>query len=246
MPKKRAADNVELNVKYPQEEEFGLGNMCHYCYYYFWLFPHQVKEYYNKFIKFKVDKKIKEEWKEQYLRLVKKAIYDLKRPRFISKNPPNTGRIPIILEMFPNAKFIYIKRDPITTFLSTKRFFKSTIPALQFQNINENELESFIVNIYHRLLKDYKFDKKQIPNGNLIEISYEEFLKQPLKNLKQIYHSLGLDGFFKAQSLFKQYINSQKNFKKKDYILSQEEFARIKKLLNLPDDYKPLNGIKVE
>lgn len=233
MPSKRAGDNVELNVNYPQEEEFGLGNMCPYCYYYFWLFPRETEKLYDKYLTFSTSsKEVKESWQASYLRLAKKAVYDLKKERFISKNPPNTGRIKLLLEMFPDAKFVYIYRNPITTYLSTKKFFLATMGALKFQEVSTPEVEKTIFTIYKKLFDDYQRDKALIPKGNLIEIQYEPFQKNPLPTIKKIYDRLKIPHYDTAESHFSSYIAGQQHFKKGKYQISQQELDRITKKLN--------------
>ena len=39
--------------------------------------------------------------------------------RLVLKSPPHTARIPVLLELFPKAKFVHIRRDPYTLFAST-------------------------------------------------------------------------------------------------------------------------------
>ena len=77
--------------------------------------------------------------------------------------------------MFPNAKFIYLMRNPYTVFESTRSFFTNTIIPLQLQKISPEELEKNILEVYTRLYRKYEEDKKLIPAGNLIEIKFEDF-----------------------------------------------------------------------
>ncbi|HBA28952.1 MAG TPA: sulfotransferase, partial [Parabacteroides goldsteinii] len=49
-------------------------------------------------------------FKETFLKLVKISLWNTHGSQFLSKNPPHTGRVKTLLEMFPNAKFIYLKR----------------------------------------------------------------------------------------------------------------------------------------
>ena len=52
MPDKRPADNMELKVDLPQEEEFALSNMMPYTYYNFWFFPKHWAEYRDRYLLF--------------------------------------------------------------------------------------------------------------------------------------------------------------------------------------------------
>lgn len=228
MPEKRASDNVELSADYPQEEEFALGNTNPYGYYNFWFFPKQVKTHYERFIEFKnADERMLARWKSDYVRLVKKALLNTKGERFISKNPPHTGRIKQILEIFPQAKFVHIYRNPVVIFISTKKLIESTIPSLKFQDITGEEIEESILWVYERIMQAYLRDRALIPADNLIELRFEDFEHNTLHELERIYGQLHIPGFEKAKPHFQQYINAQKSYKKNTYSLPRSTVDRI-------------------
>ena len=74
-------------------------------------------------------------FKDTFLRLVKVSLANTGGTQYLSKNPPHTGRVRTLLEMFPNAKFIYLKRNPYTVFESTRSFFTNTIKPQQLHDI---------------------------------------------------------------------------------------------------------------
>lgn len=228
MPEKRVHDNVALSPDYPQEEEFAIGGTNPYGYYRFWFFPERTKEYYRNSIHFEgLSDKDKNRWKTNYIRLVKKALLNTKGKRFLSKNPPHTGRVETLLEMFPNAKFIYIYRNPVTVFLSTEAFMRKQIKPLNFHDIDDRKFEDNIFYVYEELIRKFEQDKRLIPEGNLVEIKYEEFVKDPLEGVGQIYDSLNLNGFVDARGHFKGYIESQRAHKKNIYRLNREKLDEI-------------------
>lgn len=234
MPKKRPADNVELDADYPQEEEFALGDVNPYGYYNFWYFPKETKNYCDRYLHLDtLSAKEQERWKRDYEKFVKKTLLNqTPSQRFLSKNPPHTSRIPQLLELFPNAKFIYIHRNPVTVFLSTFNFFTKTIPPLQFQDVSDLEMEDNILYVYHKMLKKYEADKAMVPAGNLIEIKYEDFEHEPLQNLEQIYTQLQIPDFEANKERFVRYIESQKRFKVNKHQISDIKIEKIIKHLN--------------
>jgi len=124
IPGTRKGDNVSLGTSLPQEEEFALGDKTPVSFYYFWMFPRSLKKFYQRFIRFEqIDRAMVENWKNDYKLLISKALKNTNRKRFLSKNPPNTGRIIELLDMFPTARFIYIHRNPVEVYLSTRNFF---------------------------------------------------------------------------------------------------------------------------
>ncbi len=238
MPKKRPADNVELNPDFPQEEEFALGNVNPFGYYNFWYFPRETKSYCDNYLHLEnLSPKQQERWKKDYEVFVKKTLLN-QRPsnRFLSKNPPHTSRIPQLLELFPNAKFIYLYRNPVSVFLSTFNFFTKTIPPLQFQDISDLEMEDNILYVYSKMLKKYEEDKALVPAGNLIEIKYEDFEHEPYQHMEHIYKQLHLPNFEANKDRFKKYIDSQKRFKVNKHEITDTKIEKILKHLSFAMD----------
>ncbi len=246
MPKKRPGDNIELNADFPQEEEFALSNRTKVNYYYFFYFPQFMRELYHKYVAFDtVDNTVIEHWKSEYLRLVKKAMINTKGQRYISKNPPHTARIKQILEMFPNAKFIHICRNPITVLLSTRKFFTVISDQLRLQGITEDELVDNILYVYKELEGKYLAERSLIPEDNLLEIKYEEFVQTPIEHLRDIYSRLNLGDFGALEPTFQAYADKKKNYKKNvhkirrslvDKILKEWDFAIKEYGYGLPDN----------
>ena len=92
--------------------------------------------------------------------------------------------------MFPDAKFIYLMRNPYTVFESTRNFFTNTIQPLKLQDISEKEIVDNIIKVYTDLYFRYQEDKKLIPEGNLIEIKFEDFEQNSLEMTHFLYRDL--------------------------------------------------------
>jgi len=228
IPGTRKGDNVTLGMSLPQEEEFALGAKTPICFYYFWMFPKNIIVYYNNYIRFKkIRKEQLKSWQSDYKLLIKKAMKNTNREIFLSKNPPNTGRIKILLEMFPDAKFIHIHRNPIEVFLSTQNFYKKMLPHLQLQNVEQSEVDKNILKIYKELMNDYFEQKKLISSGNLIEVSFEQLEDNAMSILENIYEKLNLKGFERAQPKFYNYLDSMRAYKKNKYIIKKKMLDKL-------------------
>lgn len=229
MPNKRPTDNVLMATNFPQEDEFALSNINPYSYYNFMYFPKEYQDFYKKYVKFEIDEATKTIWKEDYIKLIKKALLNTNGERAVLKNPVNTGRIKMLLSLFPDAKFIHIYRNPVVVYLSTKKFFFHLIPSLTYQKIEEEEIIDLIFEVYVQMMNDYFETKSLIPTKNLVELKFEDFEKNPLENLEQIYCDLDLDGFQQVSGKFETYLDSKKSYKKNKYAISQKELNRVLK-----------------
>lgn len=218
MPDKRPTDNMELSVDLPQEEEFALSNMMPCSYYNFWFLPQNMLEYCDRFLTMKTATPEEHRmFRETFLKLIKISLWNTRGSQFLSKNPPHTGKVKEILEMFPNAKFIYLMRNPYTVFESTRSFFTNTIIPLQLQKISPEEMENNILEVYTRLYRKYEEDKKLIPAGNLIEIKFEDFEADAMATTEKIYRTLAIPGFEAAKADIAAYLDKKKGYKKNAY-----------------------------
>ena len=218
MPDKRPTDNMELKVDLPQEEEFALANMMPYTYYNFWFFPKHMLEYCDRYLLFdNISEHERKVFKETFLKLIKISLWNTNGTQFLSKNPPHTGRVKTLVEMFPNAKFIYLKRNPYTVFESTRSFFTNTIQPLRLQEISNEQIESNFIEVYRRLFYKYEEQKHLIPEGNLVEVKFEDFEQDAFAMTEDIYKKLNLPGFEESKAEIEKYLGKKKGYKKNQY-----------------------------
>lgn len=243
-PERRPVDNVKLNMNWPQEEEMGLGNIQPLSFYNYFYFPDHIEEYTKKYLFFEgVTEKETKEWEKAYRLLIKKAMIISKRKRFVSKNPPNNFRIPQILKMFPDAKFVYIYRNPYRSLSSFLPFMKQVMLGVGFQDVNDEVVDELLLNLFKQALDKYQNDKHLIPENNLIEIKYEEFKENPIGTAENIYNTFELDGFSEAATYFKKYIESQKHQKSGGHELPEH---LVKFVQNNLQDYMSSKGYSIE
>ena len=218
IPDKRPTDNMELAVDLPQEEEFALANMMPYTYYNFWFLPKYQQEYADKYLLFNdiSDEELKV-FEDIFTKLIKISLWNTGGTQFLSKNPPHTGRVKELVKMFPNAKFIYLMRNPYTVFESTRNFFTNTIQPLKLEDISPEALEQNVLSIYAKLYHKYEADKQFIPEGNLMEVKFEDFEADAMAMTEHIYKSLSIPGFEAAAPAISQYIGGKKGYKKNKY-----------------------------
>jgi len=228
IPATRKGDNVKLSPDYPQEEEFALGSNVPLSYYYFWMFPDKTQYFYERYVRFQgVPEKQLEQWKEEYLLQIKKAVANTGGKYFLSKNPPHTARIKTLLEMFPDAKFIHIHRNPVIVFLSTLHFFKTMLPNLQLQKIPHRKLENLIFSVYKQMMSTYLLEKELIPGKNLVEVAFSDLEYDPMSTIRNIYKRLNIDGFDKSEPSINEYIESKKGYKKNIHTITRKRLERI-------------------
>ncbi|MEA3457993.1 MAG: sulfotransferase, partial [Candidatus Thermoplasmatota archaeon] len=223
LPETRPEDNVALGVDLPQEEEYALGNLSPYSFYNGWCFPKKM-DLYNNYVDFQnISPKTIEDFKHIYIDYLKKVSYYHKYRRLILKNPSNTARVKLLLELFPDAKFIFIYRNPYHVYLSMKRNIEKEMTLYTVQKPPPWEIfEKAMVAMYKRMFKKYFEERALIPKRNLFEVKYEDFVSNPLGHMEKIYKELDLKHFDKNKEIFKKYIASQSHIKSSKYEISPQ------------------------
>lgn len=243
MPKKRPVDNVLLNADYPQEEEFALTNAYGKSFYNWWYFPKSIRKIAEKQLLGKnLTFEENELWKVNFKHYVSRTMAHSKTNRYISKNPPHTARIPQLLALYPNAKFIYIHRNPYEVIQSTFAFYKSILPGIQLQDINDKTLLDAIIWVYKNLIHKYEIDKNEIPKGNLLEVTYKNLIEDPKTVIQTIYEQLLKEDFTHIQSKTHDFIKEKKAHVLKKYLFEPDYLSLVNSELS---DIIKLKGYEV-
>lgn len=217
MPKTRPQDNVEINASAPTEEEHSLTNLTHRSGMQSFFFPKNIS-YFNEYNVFETTKDNINNWKLVYDKMLKNiCYYNGKEKQLLLKNPHNTGRIKVLKEMYPEAKFIFIHRNPYDVFNSTKHLYNTTIKSQFLQEFNEEEINERIIYCYEKTMLAYIEQKQEIDENHIIEISYDELSNNPMGCMKEIYTKLDIGAFNEVNDKFRTYLNKQTNYKKNTF-----------------------------
>ena len=229
LPKKRPMDNLDMGIEEPAEEVFALANMTRYSIVHMLSFPKRARFYARCAFYDDLNDKQKKRIKNAYAKIIKKLTYYTKK-RLVVKSPDNTCRINMLLELYPDAKFIHIYRNPYKVVNSTIGMYNSLFPIFSFEDLNtidKEESESVVLDVYEKLYKQYLVDKENIPKDNLIEIKYEDFIKNPKSYVEMVYKDLELDDYDDVEKDLHEYIDSQNGYKTNPFNKDNLNIKRI-------------------
>ncbi len=213
---KRPMDNIEVQFDSPAEDENAIAIMGLKSPILTWTFP-KNEAFYARYHTFKdAPKEDFEAWKNALIKFYKKLTWRYKRP-LILKSPVHTARVKILLDLFPDAKFIHIYRNPFRVFQSTRFLYHSLIPLASLQKPPVDQFDSAIIRNYKTIYDAYLEEKKLIPEGRLVEIPFETFVKDKMAGLKKIYDELSIPHFDEIQPKFEDYLNSISGYKKNEH-----------------------------
>ncbi|MCO5233175.1 MAG: sulfotransferase [Chitinophagales bacterium] len=218
MPEKRPQDNVPMSVDAPAEEEQPFTNLSTRSGMMSFFFPKNLS-YHEKYNLFQgISKREKRLWKRDYSYLLKLISYSSGGDKpLVLKNPHNTSRVKELLELFPNAKFIFIHRNPYEVFHSSRHLYHTMISSQFLQDFSDEDVDERVFYNFSSTMKKYIEEYNLIPKGNLIEVSFDELEEDPLETMQMIYSKLQIPDFKIALPFMEEYLNKVKNYKKNKF-----------------------------
>ncbi|MAI81095.1 MAG: hypothetical protein CL917_19295 [Deltaproteobacteria bacterium] len=218
MPKTRPMDNVAISLEGPQEEEMAMMNATHHAPLHVMSFPRGAPEIYDRYVAdLGKDLEATGGWKKAYVEVLKKATLLTGGKRLVLKTPPNTGRIDVLLDMFPDARFVNIVRNPYPVYQSMRNMYRKTLPGAVLQQIDWQQIDAWIVQAYQSQMQKYLAQRSLIPDRHLVEIKYEELEAHPLETLEDIYEKLNLGDFEVQRPRLVSYLESLGEYKKNHF-----------------------------
>ena len=195
LPNRRPMDNMAAGWSLPQEDEFALMALGAATTYTRVAFPRQCVTGLNSLSSTTFIGEARQRWEELLRWFLQAITYKAKAP-LILKSPPHTGRLAILAEMFPTAKFVHISRDPQAMIPSTIKLWKSldAVQALQSRE-DERDVEDYVFECFDRMYVGYEDGLKHVSPERIIETTYEALIADPSQTVAKIYDHLSLGNF---------------------------------------------------
>jgi omega-hydroxy-beta-dihydromenaquinone-9 sulfotransferase len=213
LPERRPQDNVRMAIGEPQEDEFALNCLTQKSWVLLWTFPRRAADY-ERFLTLRQASSAEiDEWQQALRWFVQKLTYKYRRP-LVLKSPAHTGRIKLLLELFPNARFVHIHRNPYDVFQSSNHSAIKAIPYWTLQRADHAGLEERTIRQYEEIYRAYFEERDLIPAGRLHEVCYESLEADPLAELRKLYDALQLGDFAVAESAVRRYLDSIAGYQK--------------------------------
>jgi hypothetical protein len=210
----RPMDGVAMDIFSPQEEEHALVSLSHRSPYWGMCFPRRVAEHDRYIFPDQPPAAERTQWMNSYRLLVAKLTFWRQR-RPLLKSPYNTGRVAILRELFPEAKFIHIVRHPHHVYRSNMHLASEghVVFQLQDQDPRDSYQTRFLDN-YRALEAAFCRDSQQLPAGDVAEIRFEQLEQNPLDVIRSAYAQLGIEYSASFQQRLEDYLSSLGDFQK--------------------------------
>jgi omega-hydroxy-beta-dihydromenaquinone-9 sulfotransferase len=199
----RPMDKMKVKFDSPQEDEFALATLGALSPYMFMVFPASTDRYLKYTTMENVEENERSRWKKLFVDFLKKVSLKNPTKRVLLKSPVHTGRIKILLEIFPNAKFIHVHRNPYEVFLSTRHLFKTLFSHFNLQPVDYDHIDDTIFLHYEQIYSAFLKDQPLIKEGHIMSVSFDQFRSNMLGELERIYKTMKIDGWEKMEPIYR-------------------------------------------
>ncbi len=210
VPANRPSDGMKLGMELPQEDEFALLNGGAPSPYEYIGFPQESNVPRLSVDLAKVDPGLRLLWQDTFADFLRDLAIRDSRP-LVLKSPVHMGRIGMIRERFPRARFVHIRRNPYHVVGSMMGMTRSLYQSQALQELPTDFLEG-ILEFYHELFGILEKEQTLLEPGQFHELSYEDLVADPVGELERMYQALGLTGFDRDNPNLRRRVEEMRKF----------------------------------
>jgi len=213
VPGRRPMDNMQLSFETPQEDEFAPLLMTLRSVYLGISFP-QHAEAYAKYLSFRDASPAEiQAWQEAFGLFCRKVMLNDGRTLLL-KSPAHTARIRMLLQLYPDARFVHIHRDPYRVFQSQRHFFDTAGWYTYLQRPDPDTIDESILARHEAMYDAYFEDSPSLARDRFCEVRFTDLETDPVGEVRKIYQQLKLDDFAAFQPKLSAYTRSLKGYEK--------------------------------
>ncbi len=232
LPEHRYIDNIPVTPDSPQEDEIAIANMSDISFYHGIYFPRAFADFVQRGIFFDgLDEKDIARWRERFVYLMRKLSHLQDAKTLLIKNPVYTSRLSLLRSMYPDAKFVHIRRNPYAVFLSMRNFYRKLFDEFALQSCAHVDIDETILSVYERMMDTLERDAKGLAPPVYLDLAYEDLDRDPVGVIDAIYKALELPGFAAAKPKFESYLAQVRSFEKNSFAYSDEAAQKVEKRL---------------
>ncbi len=226
MPTSRPMDNMKAGFDRPQEDEFALCMLGQPSPYLHIAFPNNP-HHFQKYLDFDgASASALRGWKRSFKQFLKQVTYKTDK-RLVLKSPAHTARVKVLKEMFPDALFIHIVRDPYVVYPSTVNLWKTLYRAHGLQQPTFAGLEEQVLTTFTRMYQRLEEGKKLLDPRQFYELHYEDLIQDPVGQMRRLYDHFQLGGYDQVRPRLEKYLESIKGYETNKYELTPKQRDEI-------------------
>jgi hypothetical protein len=226
LPTKRPFDNMRWGFDAHGEDEFALCNMGVPSPYINMAFPNGALLYREYLDLESLSDEEREAWK-QALRTFVTQVTFIRPKRIVLKSPTHTFRIRTLLEVFPDALFVHVVRNPYEVFPSTVHLWRTCCQSYGLQEPRLGSLEKCVYSTFLDMFAKLDETRPLVAPGRFHELRYEDLCADPAGVMAGLYDALSLGGFDRVVPEIERHVATTGDYQRNRYAMRPELLEEI-------------------
>ncbi len=228
LPGTRPPDNMQMGWDLPQEDEFALCNRGAGSIYEQIAFPNRQLPITDTLELDNLSTSDRARWSSIWTSFLREVLYQ-REGRLVLKSPTHTFRLPWLVQWFPQARFIYLMRDPADVIPSTIRLWNSLFATQGYHKRREDawSLESFVLDLFVRMHERFESTVAQIPDDRLVRLRFDKLTQDTRATVADLYQQLELGPIDPLESPLTEYLEMRADYQKNRHSTAPELQSQI-------------------
>jgi len=149
------------------------------------------------------------------------------RKAMVLKSPPHGFKLPLLLSLFPQARYVVIERNPYEVFASNLKLWPTLLDLYAVESWSAEEIERFVLEAY--ILHEAAISEglSMARPGQVASIRYEELVADPIGQMERLYRDLKLANFDVAREPLTKHAHAVAGHTRNRFVLSSAQKARM-------------------
>jgi hypothetical protein len=226
----RPMDEMEVRPSSPQEDEFALLSLGARSPYEALVVPAILPEALKLTDPRDLSPQDEKYWREVFLSFLAGVSVRGGGKPMILKSPTHGFRVSTICELLPDARYVLIVRDPMTSFESVVRMWRKMFELYALGPIpSDDEIREALLVDRPRFEAKLAASTPALPPSRFVTITYESLVANPIGVIEDLYTRLELPDFGVAREAIVTEISRRSGYQAKGHLPSDVWQERIAK-----------------
>lgn len=222
----RPMDNMSYSWASPQEDEFALLALGAPSPYESLIVPSLMRDP-QKLVDLRQRSATEQErWAEAFRRFLLLLTVQQSK-RMVFKSPPHGFKLPLLLSMFPQARYVIIERNPYEIFASNLKLWRTLLNMYAVESSSSDEIEQFVLEAYLVHEEAIAEGMKTANTSRLALVRYEALATNPIGQIQRLYEELELGSFDRVRRPLEEYLVAATGYVRNRFTLSSTQKARV-------------------
>lgn len=145
----------------------------------------------------------------------------------VFKSPPHGFKLPLLLSMFPQARYIIIERNPYEVFVSNLKLWRTLLNLYAVESSFSDEIEQFVLAAYLMHEEAIAEGTSRTVANRFARVRYEDLTTDPIGQMERLYRELELSNFDRVRASLEKYVAGAAGYARNHFALSPMQKARV-------------------